>query len=161
MRLPLWALATAALCLAGCPPPDGGVPPRVAAVDRINVLADPNAQNFDEAPGLDGVKLRVFLYQAGRGSSVRADGPMEFCLYEGRPGSGGLEGMMLFHKWVLSAEDLERFLGQMLGQYGYGLRLEWGPTPPRSEMLTLIVRYLPRTGPPVVASPVIIMVGAG
>ena len=154
-------LVVAAAVLGGCGSMRRGVsqtPPNpVDRVDAINLWAVPPAAiNWDDMPGPDGVQVNVFLYQADRAEPVLIKGTLEFVMLEGRRPREGLEGATPFRTWTYTEQELATREMRGPAGWGYMAQLGWGKDVPKSAVVSLLVRYLPPKGPPVVSTPIVI-----
>ena len=161
MRQPLLLCVCVALCAAcGCGPPGGGrgvgsSPPRpVETVDVVDLRAAPVALNWDDQPGPDGVEAYVYLYQQAHPLPVTVDGTLEFLLFEGKVSQGSVRTMNPFCVWPFAGQQLNRHLVRGVAGWMYVVRLPWGTNVPKTEMVTLAVRYHLPKGEPRYSSPV-------
>lgn len=134
---------------SGIGPLSGSTP---HAIRELNLLTMPTALNLDAQPGADGVAVKIFAIRAGEAkASPLRDGRLEIFAFEGtldpsRPTPS-------FHSWTFSPDQLrpQQFTAA-LGT-GYNLLLDWSPKVLQGTRLTLIARYHPPEGPPVVSAP--------
>jgi hypothetical protein len=157
-------LAGAAIGIAaGCGPARKGVsltPPKpVDRVDAIDLWAVPPAAiNWDDVPGPDGIQVSVYLYRADRAEPVLIKGKIEFVMYENRRPREGLAAAKPLRTWEYTEQELATHEMRGPAGWGYGTQLAWGKDVPTSPVITLIARYVPPLGPPLVSSPVVIPV---
>jgi hypothetical protein len=129
----------------------------VDRVDAIDLWAVPPAAiNWDGVPGPDGVQVNVFLYLADRAEPVLVKGALEFMMYEGRRPRNGLETVQPLRTWKFTEQELGTHEMRGPAGWGYMAQLGWGKDVPKSAVVTLTVRYLPPSGPPVTSAPKVI-----
>ncbi|MCX5654649.1 MAG: hypothetical protein NTY65_08395 [Planctomycetota bacterium] len=155
------ALVLVAAVLAGCGPARKVVsltaPKPVDHADAIDLwLVPPAAVNRDNIAGPDGVQVNVFLYQADRAEPVLVKGTLEFMMYEGRRPRKGMETAQPFRTWKYTEQELGTHEMRGPAGWGYMAQLGWGKDVPKSAVVTLAVRYLPPSGPPVTSAPIVI-----
>lgn len=146
MRGTIVCLVLIGLGSTGCGPPPKNVPPQpVAEVDAIELYAPfPPILNWDNSPGPDGVQVIANFYRVGptRTEAIAVSGVLEFLLFEGKVDPQDLSSAKPFHIWTYQPHELPQFLTRgSLGLWGYRMRLGWGNHIPRSERVTLTVRY--------------------
>ncbi len=160
-------MLTAAVALAaGCASPGArggpaGVPRPVHAPDAINVqLTPPAPVNWNDEPGPDGLQVRVFMFCVGPRGEVEAvpvAGTFVFTLYGGAVKTEGLAEAEPLQAWTYGPEQLPGHLGQSYVGWGYAFSLGWGKEMPQTDRITLLARYDPPQGPPLVATPLSIV----
>ena len=157
-----FALLAAACVAAGCGNSHrvSTTPPwPVENVDHIDVWAVNSAAiNWDEVPGPDGVRLSVFLFQGGQAEPVMTKGTLEFSMYEGRPKAAASQEPKLLRTWTFTTQELAtRQMRSMVG-WGYAIQLGWGRDVPQTPAVTVVAKYIPPKGEPLVSSPTVIEV---
>lgn len=157
-------LLVPALCagLAGCNSAasiSATPPPAVGQVDSILVQTLPAAVNWDGQPGPDGLEARVYLFQYDRKLPVAAKGTLEFTVYEGILRAEGIAEAKPFYSWRFDGETLKEHLTRSAVGWGYTVRLGWGAAAPAASAVTLLSRYLPPEGRPIVARPITLATG--
>ena len=164
MRRLTICIVLAALGPAGCGEPAkpglSAEPPKpVEMVDSVQLSASPpNALNWDDSPGLDGIQVVVQFYQMSQDLPVTVSGTLDFLLCEGMVGAADLAKAQVFHMWTYQAYDLPQYLFRSFGLWGYSMRLGWGAHLPTTDTVTLTARYQPPGGgQPIYARPIIIM----
>jgi hypothetical protein len=157
----------ACLLAAGCGTDSGrrtvpATPP--APVDRVDALelwaSPPAAVNWDDAPGPDGVQVRLYLFQAVRPDPVMVNGAIEFRLYAGRLSRSGDPGAEPLKVWTFAGEDLAVRRFRSLVGWGYAARLGWGGQKPEASVVSVQAVYRPPGGPEVVSAPAAIAMPA-
>ena len=136
-------------------------PAPVTDADYLLPLVSPVPVNWDAQPGADGLDVLAQLYRRGSGSAlpVLVKGALEFALYEGKPARRQLDQAKPFCTWRFADDDLRACRARSAAGWGYAIRLDWGPSPPRTSSATLTARYLPPKGRPVHAEPITIAIG--
>jgi hypothetical protein len=159
---PAVGLLLAAAAMAGCgaagrdraaPKPSGGI-------QVVNLQAMPTAVNWDDAPGPDGLRVRVYLFEVDRSEPVQAKGALEFLLYEGTVRAGDLGAARVVRTWRFDRGELPAYAARSLAGWGYVFALGWGREVPAAGTITLVARYVPAGGEAVASSPVAIAVKA-
>jgi len=147
---------TFAACLlaAGCGTESGrgtvplAPPSPVERVDALELWASPPAAvNWDDAPGPDGVQVRLYLFQAARPQPVLVKGTIEFRLYAGRVNRSGDPGSEPLKVWTFAGEDLAVRRFRSFVGWGYAARLGWGGEKPNAPVVSVQAVYrLPEGG---------------
>ncbi len=158
----LAAALTAGLMAVGCggATRTGAPLARTSTVDAVNLQAFPAAVNWDDNPGPDGLRARVYLFQAEPTQAVPAAGLLEFLLYEGTPGRDDLAAAEPIREWTYGPDRLPRYAERSLVGVGYAFALGWGAEVPEAETVTLVARYTPPGARPVQSSPVAVAMKA-
>jgi hypothetical protein len=162
-RAVTWCCLCAALLPAvGCQPTPATqqAPQPVARIDAIELRAMPNALNWDEDAGPDGLRAEVFCYRVDRPQPAPVEGMMEFLIYEGRVRRSALGSTEPFHVWRFTAAELRPCLVRRMGLWGYVVQLGWGAHVPSASSVTLVARHVPPQGRPVHSAPISIAMGA-
>lgn len=144
------------LCAAGCSADGLGpnAPEPVAQVDRVHLLLPLNpTADLDGKPGSDGVMAEVFFERVDRPAGVAVSGTLEVLFYEGVPAPTELAQKEPFHVETFPNATLRRMEGAWMYGISYRIPVAWGPKPPASKSITLVVRYLPPAGPPTLSRP--------
>lgn len=145
---------------AGCQQPDAPVRPKtppepVARVDQVHLWAplQPTVK-VGGGSGADAFVVEVFFEQAGQNMPVTVSGSLDMLLFAGRVEGEGLSQAKPLQTWSFSPPQLSGMLirGQY-GMFGYRLMLPWDK-PPARPMVTLVAKYRPPQGPPVISSPI-------
>ena len=155
-----WAVTVLALALAGglagCQAGQTGgllaTPPAVTdRADYLLLQVMPVAVDWDGRPGPDGLELSALLFQSEAKMPVLGDGTMEFAIYEGILTNQQIAQAKPFYQWRFTTAELVQ--AQQRTQVG------WGDRVPRTGSVTLTARFVPKNGPPVYSSPVVIPMG--
>lgn len=150
---PLAAGAVAVWGLCGCvsdrPQPSRRPPASVKGpIVQIHLLTAPTALDFDRAPGPDGFAVRVYATSPKTPNTVLISrGRLEVLMYDGLPGTNAAD-IKPRQVWAFSAEELKQFEVRSPIGVAYDLTLLWGQAAPTQPWVTLQVRYLPPSGPP-------------
>jgi hypothetical protein len=158
-RVLLAGLCVAVMAATGCGPMRGGAPDPVDRVDAIELWANPPAAiNWDDVPGLDGVRVNVFLYQAARAQPVLVKGTLEFLMFDGRVQQAAMASAKPLLTWSYDDQELAtRQFRQTIG-WGYAAQLGWGSRLPTANAVTLVACYKPLKGPAIFSVPLLIEV---
>ena len=154
------ALVAAAIgCNGRRKTPGENPPPAVDHVDRLVIPTSPHPLNWDAEPGSDGLAVQVFFSREATSQlPVAVTGTVEFMLYDGALTDGDVQATPL-HTWKFTGAELPGYAVKAAWGWGYAMRLGWGVKRPKANSVTLRARYIPPTGPPVPAQPIIIPVG--
>ena len=137
-------------------------PPRpVDRVDKIELFAAPPAAiNWDNVPGVDGVQVRILMYQVDRPEPILVKGTVEFLMYGGRLEQESASTPTPLKVWRFTPQEMEmrRFRG--IAGWGYALQLGWGRDVPQAKVVSLSARYLPSSGAGVSSAPILIAVAS-
>ncbi len=148
-------VATWFVCLAalsGCEGlGDGHGPELVANVDQVHLMVPVQAAiDLDGLPGPDGLLAAVLFTREDRPKPVAVSGTLEIMMFDGRIGTDVIATTKPDHHWTFTASELSHLLGtNEYGMLTYRFVLPWGPTPPKSGVVTLAAKYFPPQGPPV------------
>ena len=164
MRRAPWIAVLAFVTCVGCHAGgqlSQGTPAPVDRIDRVNLWAVPMAVNWDSEPAPDGINVRVYLYRL-RGRDVQTTtgrGEVEFLLFEGTDEQALAAAP--FHTWRFTAAQLEPFLTRdSYGLWCHQMGLPWGKHVPATPSVTLVARYIDKTGSAVASAPASILVHA-
>ncbi len=121
-------------------------------INELNLLGMPVALNLDDRPGADGVMVKLFAANRNlpRALPIQS-GTLEIKAYEGTPSLAALPAP--FHTWTYSPANLATSEFTTALGTGYNLVLSWIPKLLPSGRVTVIARYLPEQGEPVVSAP--------
>jgi hypothetical protein len=152
--------ALAAGCASTVRSPTAPAAPAKAsgAVRVVNLQAMPTAVNWDDKPGPDGLRVRVYLFR-GEGDQpdpVLGKGSLEFRLYEGALRQGDLAAATPIRTWSFDPAELAAHTARGLVGWHYAFALGWGADVPAAGVVTLLARYLPRAGEPAASAPITI-----
>jgi hypothetical protein len=154
----LMMLAAAAGC--GNVRPSAGPPEPVTDVSALELWANPPvAVNWDDVPGLDGVRTTVFLYRTDRPATVLVKGTLSVAMFDGRVPEADLLKATPRQTWTFTDTDLAT--RQMRGPpgWGYTLQLGWGRNVPTTPVVTVLAWYESPKGRKVYAAPLVVAVG--
>lgn len=154
----LLVVAAAVAAVGGCEPPgmvSRMMPPPVADIDRLDLhVLSLSAVNWDDRPGADGVRLRLYCWQYRQSLPVMVKGTMEVMVFEGRLSSATVDKAKPFHSWKLTAEDLSTSAGRSMVGWCYVMQLAWDKNVPKTSNITLLARYISATGVQTFSAPV-------
>ena len=146
----LLVVAAAVAAVGGCEPPgmvSRTMPPPVADIDQLDLhLLSISAVNWDDQPGPDGVRLRLFCWQYQQPLPVMVKGTMEVMVFEGSLSASTIDKAKPFHVWKLTAEDLSTFAGRSTVGWCYAMQLAWDKDVPKAGKITLLARFISATG---------------
>lgn len=130
-----------------------------AAVEEINLLAIPVAVNLDQNSGLDGFVIKVYASNRSQPKPMTiGSGTIEVFMFDGILGVTTAPDAAPLRTWKYSAPELKEFqIDSSIGT-GYQLALNWGENGPTSSKISVLVRYTPPQGSPVISAPSIISV---
>lgn len=132
-----------------------------AAVESLHVLSVPVAVNFDGAPGPDGFALTLFAKGPKSAKGIPLPGGvLELLMYDGVYFEGKSSGAQPLRTWRFTRSDLKLHAGKSAIGTGYRFTLRWEAARPAQSSITIVARYLPTSGPPVVAAPSSVTIGA-
>lgn len=131
--------------------PQNAAPSRTppAPVDRVDVVAleaEPTALNWDDAPGLDGVKLRVTFFQMAQPQPVLGSGTVDILLFEKPVSKASVATTKPFFTWSFTARNMSQFYVRDMVGWRYVMPLSWGGRPPHSGDINLVARYRAASG---------------
>lgn len=166
-RFPAWTAVAVCcvLCLGvGCvtesPNASAGARgPSTAAIEEINLLAIPVAVNLDQNPGLDGFVIKVYASNRSRPKPmIIGSGTIEVFMFDGIMGFTTAHDAAPRQTWQYPAAELKEFQIESSIGTAYQLALTWGESGPTGSKISVLVRYTPPQGPPVISAPSIISV---
>ncbi len=131
-------------------------------IDSLHVFGVPVALDLDGKPGPDAFGITVYASEgaAARGVAVTS-GRVEVLMYDGvlPSGEGSTNAVPTpLRQWSLTLLALNQSAIKSSLGVGYRLTPRWDDTPPRRSSITVVVRYLPTRGNPVISAPVTIAV---
>ncbi|MHC1763558.1 MAG: hypothetical protein AB9869_04515 [Verrucomicrobiia bacterium] len=130
-----------------------------AAVEEINLLAIPVAVNLDQNPGVDGFVIKVYASSRSRPKPMNiGSGVIDVFMFEGILGVTTAQNAAPRQTWQYSAAQMKEFQIESSIGTGYQLALNWGENGPTSSKISVLVRYTPPQGSPVISAPSIISV---
>ncbi|MFP4355069.1 MAG: hypothetical protein ACLFUJ_08065 [Phycisphaerae bacterium] len=143
------AAACLAILVAGCQTDNQPRPPApVDRVDHIDLFTSHTALNLDGAPGPDGTRAELFLYQRQKPQTQMIRGTVDFLLYEheGQTDPDSLQRLLQRkpdYQWSFGEPQLARRRFMRMGLWGYWFVLDWGSNQPDTSRVVLLVRYTP------------------
>jgi len=153
----------AAAALAGCNGRAHEVPSAPPApvdrADALHVQCSHAPVNWDGQGGPDGVLVLVHLFRQSESLPVTVRGLLSFDLYEGVVGPAEIAKARPIRSWRYRGDQLRALLTRTVWGWGYTAQLGWGEAVPRTSSVTLLARYLPADGEPIVAEPIVIPMG--
>ena len=149
-----------ALLGAGCASTPGFRGGGRGDVGEVHLFGVPVALNLDSRPGPDGIGVRIYLTAAGRAQGIEMhQGRLEILMFDGALSDEALGASKPRKTWIYSPQQLAPAVGSSALGTGYQLALNWGQDRPRSGAVTVVARYLPPSGPPLVSTSSSIAVG--
>ena len=154
------------LCLAGCVQPtrDQEIAPAVEQVDEV-ILRVPVSplRNVGGGAGPDAVLLEVFCGKRDRGGGVAVSGALEVLFFDGAVPAEDVPGAKPFHvekfpNSLLRGNPNSRLREGYSTFFGVSYQgvVPWGPKSPSGTKITLVARYVPPAGPPVLSDPTVV-----
>ena len=144
------ALAAGVLLTTGCGTTGGSS----HGIDEVHLFGLPAALNTDNVPGPDAFSVRVFASNSvlAKGVAVR-QGALEIVLYDGGFTVGQTTDALPLRTWSFTPQQLKGLANENRLGIGYEFTLPWAGTPPRRNRVTVVARYRPPSGPPVISGP--------
>ena len=140
-------ILAAGLAVAGCTGPQ-----TVVKVDELLIQTPPEAINWDNVPGPDGLEVAVLFFNYEQKQSLSVDGTLLFNLYEGVVPADDLAKSKPRYTWVFTPAMLQSHQVRSAAGWAYAMQLAWGRAVPIATSVTLTVQYNPPHGPPVYAN---------
>lgn len=129
-------------------------------VGELHLFGVPVAIDLDSRPGPDGIGVRIYFTAAGRAQGIEMNrGRLEVLMFEGALTDEALASATPRKVWSYSPTQLAPAIGTSALGTGYQLALNWGADRPRNGAVTVIARYLPPKGSPMVSASSSIAVG--
>jgi hypothetical protein len=147
------ACSGAVLMSGGCAsrPGKGGVAP---AVESLYVLSVPVAVNFDNTPEPDGFAMTLFAKGPKSAKGVTLpDGVLEVWMYDGVYSEKVSATAQPLRVWRFKGVELKRHSGRSAVGAGYRFTLRWEEARPTQRHISLVARFVPDAGVPVVSAP--------
>ena len=145
------------LTITGCQT-EGPKPPKIGRrqyrigkgpIHELRLFTSPAALNFDNTPGADGFTARVYALRHSETKTVPIlEGSLEILLFDTEPTGSSTE--IPLQTWVYSGRSLRLARGQNSLGFHYNFSLRWNKAP-AGNRITILARYLPETGSPVMA----------
>jgi len=126
-------------------------------IDKLMLMvAPPSAINWDEKPGPDGVRVKIYLFQGNgaKGAIGLKKGTIELMLFDGRITIGQIDEAVPTHRWRYTAAQLKGALNKTQGGYAYGLALPFEQKVPQKDIITVWARIPRPEGGPIRSRPV-------
>lgn len=121
-------------------------------IRELNLLGHPLAVNLDDRPGADGVVVKLFAANPAHPRTLPLrSGTLEIAAYPGTPRVSALPPP--FHLWTFTPSELAPYEFTTSLGTGYNLVLSWVPKLLAADRVTIIARYLPAAGKPVMSAP--------
>lgn len=144
--------------VAGCASTDRGG--SQSTVQSLHLFCVPMAVNLDGQPGPDGFSARVFVRGPMSSRSILVpDGAVELEMYDGALAEGPESRPAPLRTWRFEGRELKSHSGQSAVGPGYRFTLRWAEARPTKSRISIVVRYLPVAGPPVISAPSSVAVG--
>ncbi len=164
LRCVLIGLAVA--LLTGCASSRQGTTSGNAApnspIDRIHIISQPVAINFDQLPGADGFGVTLFATTAREPKSVAIpEGKLEILMYDGLLKVREFATTKPLKTWTYTAEELRAYAANGSIGVGYRLTPQWGDQVPTQNRITVLARYTSPTGAVRYSEPTVISLLAG
>jgi hypothetical protein len=144
------ALAALALALQGCVSSDSSR----SDINEVHLFGLPVGINLDNVPGADAFSIRVYAStaQQPKGVVIR-QGTLDIVLFDGTfAPNQPITGTPL-RVWSFSPQQLKALANENRLGTGYEFTLPWAGTPPTRSRVTVLARYRPKSGNPVVSGP--------
>jgi hypothetical protein len=130
-------------------------------VDEVIVSVPDVAQRtVGEGPGPDAVEMEIYCARNDRAGGVPISGAIEILFFDGAVDRKTLPSAKPFHverfpNSLLRGNPNSRLREAFNRRFGVLYRgvVPWGPVPPSGKVVTLVARYIPPSGPPVVSAP--------
>lgn len=157
-----WLVAVLSIAVSGsgCSTVGGSTGGGRGEIGEVHLFGVPVALNLDSRPGPDGIGVRIYLTAAGRAQGMEMHrGRLEVLMFEGALTDEALASATPRKMWSYTPPQLAPAVGTSALGTGYQLALNWGEDRPRTGAVTVIARYHPPTGVPVVSTSSSIAVG--
>ncbi len=147
------------VCVAGCA--SSGRNAGEPLVQSLHLFSVPVAVNLDGQPGPDGFSVRVYAKGLKSSKSVLIPrGKLELLMFDGIVAEGQSPLPQPLKTWQFTGSELKKHAGHSALGEGYRFTLRWEEARPTRGRLTIVVRYLPESGPAIVSAPSSIAMGA-
>jgi hypothetical protein len=122
-------------------------------ITELHVFTVPVALELNGKPGPDGIGVRLYATEGGRARGVLLkSGRLEILMYDGKLDPGAVASREPARSWTFDAGQLRQFEGESSLGVGYQLALDWQPARPKSQAVSVVVKYHPPRGEPLVSS---------
>jgi hypothetical protein len=149
MRPVVFILAAFVAWVVGCATSGGraGGQPQ-----EIHLYGVPATLNLDGAPGPDGFSVRIYASRSDRAKGLVVNsGAIEVLMFDGV--TREFNETNILKSWRFTPKELpEHEMETSLG-HGYQFVLRWEDKKPAHENITVLARYLPKSGAPVYSAP--------
>ena len=123
------------------------------APQEIHLYGVPVTLNLDDKPGPDGFAVRVYASRADRARGLAVNsGAIEFLAYDGIA-NDSFSGREPLKTWRFTTKELPAHEAQTSLGMGYRFVLRWDENKPARDHITVLARYVPKSGPPVYSAP--------
>lgn len=125
------------------------------------MLSVPVAVDFDGVPGPDGFALTLFAKGPKSAKGVPLPGgTLELLMYDGLYFEGKSSDFAPLRVWRFTRSELKLHSGKSAVGTGYRFTLRWEDARPKQPRITILARFVPAAGPPVVAAPSSVTIAA-
>jgi hypothetical protein len=132
-----------------------------SAISELNLLAIPVALDLDGVPGADGFVLKVYAGNRRRPKPIPIEsGTLEIFMFEGILPSSGKEASKPRRTWTYTAEELKNSVVTTSIGIGYQIAPVWDTAKPAGDKITVVARYTPQGGAPILSAPSVISLTA-
>jgi hypothetical protein len=152
-RRPLLSIFVA--LFAGCSSPSkpSTVTPVSASIEKLNLLAAPVALNLDGLPGGETIAVKIYATNSRAAKPVAmTTGTLELLAFEGLL-TRTTNVPQPFKTWTYTASELRRLQFKASIGIGYEIAASFAGLKPKSDKLTVIVRYRPDDTHAIYSSP--------
>lgn len=157
-RVSRWVCQLLVMLVAGCASTERGG--NGTGVQSLHLFCVPMAVNLDGQPGPDGFSVRVFAKGPKSSKSVLVSkGAIELEMYDGPLTEGQQSRSVPLRTWRFEGHELKSRSGQSAIGPGYRFTLRWEEARPTKSRISIVVRYVPVSGPPVVSAPSSVTIG--
>lgn len=126
----------------------------VPAVESLHVLSVPVAVNFDNTPEPDGFAMTLFAKGPKSAKGIPLPGGvLEVSMYDGVYSDSIPATDQPLRVWRFKGAELKRHAGRSAVGSGYRFTLRWEEARPTQRQISLVARFVPDGGAPVVSAP--------
>ena len=120
---------------------------------EIHLYGVPVTLNLDDKPGPDGFAVRVYASRAERARGIAvSSGAIEILAFDGVANDSFSEREPL-KIWRFTTKELPAHEAQTSLGMGYRFVLRWDQNKPARDHITVLARYVPKSGRPVYSAP--------
>lgn len=148
-KLPTLFIAAGLALATGCAS-RGGLS---GAPQEIHLYGVPVTLNLDEKAGPDGFAVRLYASRADRARGLAVNsGAIEIMVFDGiaRDNFSTREPLKT---WRFTPKELPMHEAETSLGMGYRFVLRWDEKAPTRDHITVLARYVPKSGPPVYSAP--------